>query len=314
MNKELPSLEDCVDAGRYYFGVGDFEAARTWWQKALGLDPANHKIREYLALLERNSMPPSKPLPAVPLPEASHQLAPPEAWGDSSKPSEPSAPRPAVTDPLDFAMDSGPPQNVAVDYASFDAWDFGPAEISSVTLEPIKDAVDAVAEPAPLPRLDREPVFQVAQPSRPILGTASSATHEPVGAHARSADPTEEVLTRARHRFRLSDFEGALELLEHLELGPGHPDFDETRRLLVETRNHLERSFAAKLGDLDRVPRVVLPEDQLIWLSLNHRASFILSQIDGSVSYEDLMALSGMPRLDTLRILAALVQEGVISP
>jgi len=31
------------------------------------------------------------------------------------------------------------------------------------------------------------------------------------------------------------------------------------------------------------------------------------------VSYEDLFALSGLPRLDTARILSALLQEGVIA-
>jgi len=49
-----------------------------------------------------------------------------------------------------------------------------------------------------------------------------------------------------------------------------------------------------------------------MWLNLDHRAGFLLAQIDGTVSYEDLFALSGLPRLDTARILAALIAEGVI--
>lgn len=50
----------------------------------------------------------------------------------------------------------------------------------------------------------------------------------------------------------------------------------------------------------------------MIWLNLNHRAGFILSQIDGSVSYDDIIALSGMPRLDTLKILSDLISNKVI--
>ncbi len=37
------------------------------------------------------------------------------------------------------------------------------------------------------------------------------------------------------------------------------------------------------------------------------------AQIDGAVSFDDLFAVSGMSRLDTARILAQMVDEGVIS-
>ena len=50
-----------------------------------------------------------------------------------------------------------------------------------------------------------------------------------------------------------------------------------------------------------------------IELNLDHRAGFLLAQIDGSVNFEDLFALSGLPRLDTARILATLLHEGVIA-
>jgi CRP-like cAMP-binding protein len=60
-------------------------------------------------------------------------------------------------------------------------------------------------------------------------------------------------------------------------------------------------------------PRVVLKDDEIIWLNLDHRAGFVLAQIDGSVSFEDLFEVCGMSRLDTARILAQLVEEGVIS-
>jgi hypothetical protein len=57
---------------------------------------------------------------------------------------------------------------------------------------------------------------------------------------------------------------------------------------------------------------VLISGEEVIWLNLNHRAGFILSQIDGAVTYEDLIALSGMPRLDTVRILADLITNNVI--
>ena len=62
------------------------------------------------------------------------------------------------------------------------------------------------------------------------------------------------------------------------------------------------------------MPRVRLQPDDIIWLNLDHRAGFVLAQIDGAVSFDDLFALSGMSRLDTARILAQLLDEGIIAP
>jgi hypothetical protein len=66
------------------------------------------------------------------------------------------------------------------------------------------------------------------------------------------------------------------------------------------------------MGAMDRIPKVVLPPDEIIWLNLDPRAGFVLAQIDGSVSFEDLYAICGLRRLDTARILSQLLDEGVI--
>jgi len=57
---------------------------------------------------------------------------------------------------------------------------------------------------------------------------------------------------------------------------------------------------------------VQLRPDEVVWLNLDNRAGFLLSMIDGTVSYEDVFAVSSMSRLDTSRILAKLLQEHVI--
>jgi hypothetical protein len=70
--------------------------------------------------------------------------------------------------------------------------------------------------------------------------------------------------------------------------------------------------YESKLGGLDRTPRVLISSEEVIWLSLNHRAGFILSQVDGSLSYDDILEVSGMDRFDTVRIIADLVGNGII--
>jgi len=88
----------------------------------------------------------------------------------------------------------------------------------------------------------------------------------------------------------------------------------EVRQLREKSEQTLLAMYESKLGQLELVPRVALKEDEIIWLNLDHRAGFMLAQIDGQASFEDLFAISGMSRLDTARILAQLVEEGVIRP
>lgn len=120
----------------------------------------------------------------------------------------------------------------------------------------------------------------------------------------------ERALEEASRRLQLHDFNGVLELVESI---PKDAQGDEARRLIAEARRNLTKMFESKIGDFERVPRVQISEEEVIWLNLNHRAGFVLSQIDGTVSFEDLLALSGMPRLDTLRVLADLLDKNVIA-
>jgi HD-GYP domain-containing protein (c-di-GMP phosphodiesterase class II) len=75
----------------------------------------------------------------------------------------------------------------------------------------------------------------------------------------------------------------------------------------------LERAYVETLGSLDRVLRVAMAGANLAALSLDHRAGFVLSFVDGMSSVEDLLDVSGLPRLELLRILCELVRAGVVT-
>jgi tetratricopeptide (TPR) repeat protein len=114
----------------------------------------------------------------------------------------------------------------------------------------------------------------------------------------------------ARELFALGDFSGSLEMIERiLRVDPTHA---EARAYLRQNESTLVAMYESKLGSLGTRPRLSIHPEEVMWLNLDHRAGFLLAQIDGVVSYEDLFALSGLPRLDTARILASLVSEGVI--
>jgi hypothetical protein len=122
-----------------------------------------------------------------------------------------------------------------------------------------------------------------------------------------SSDPQKEM----QERFALGDYSGALVMAESLlEENPTHV---EAREYAESCRAVLQQMYAAKIGPLDRVPVVEVPREQLRWLSIDHRAGFVLSLVDGVSSLEMILDVSGMPSLDALRILYELVQQRIIS-
>jgi hypothetical protein len=74
-----------------------------------------------------------------------------------------------------------------------------------------------------------------------------------------------------------------------------------------------EDKLVARIGPLDRVPRLIASPDQRKKLSMDRSVAFLLSQVDGILTLEMLLDVSGMPRIDALRILYALLEQQAIS-
>ncbi len=114
-----------------------------------------------------------------------------------------------------------------------------------------------------------------------------------------------------RERFSLGDYTGALEVAEVLLAEePGNLEAAECGE---NCRSVLEKMYTARLGPLDRVALVTVPRAQMRWLSMDHRAGFVLSLIDGSSTVEMILDVCGMPRLDALRILQELAQQKIVA-
>jgi hypothetical protein len=123
-----------------------------------------------------------------------------------------------------------------------------------------------------------------------------------------SGDP--EVVAM-KDRYATGDFSGALIVAEGiLETFPYHEEALRCRERCTEV---LAQMYLARLGSLAQIVRVALSGDEIRWLSLDHRAGFLLSLIDGESSIETLLDISGMPRLEALRILYGLLDQRVIA-
>jgi hypothetical protein len=155
------------------------------------------------------------------------------------------------------------------------------------------------------------PARAAAALTAPVAPT-SGRSEPPVGAHPVAVtEPSEDALREMRDRFSLGDYTGALVLaegfLDHM------PNNAEVNDCADQCRAVLRQMYTARIGPLDRVPVVTVARDQLRWLSIDHRAGFVLSHIDGISSLEMILDVSGMPVLDALRILCELAQQRIIS-
>lgn len=119
-----------------------------------------------------------------------------------------------------------------------------------------------------------------------------------------------DLTAEMAERYALDDFTGALRIAE-LVLGreTEHPD---ARRIAGESRRRLEHLYTSRLGGLGRVPSVAIPDSDLRWLGLDHRAGFLLSRVDGQNSIDELVDISGMPKLEALKTLVELLEVGAI--
>jgi hypothetical protein len=156
----------------------------------------------------------------------------------------------------------------------------------------------------------------LAIPQEPEAHSEESPGAWGIHANAAAASPSEDdgevaVWLRGAHELTaLNDFSGALDLAAKiLQHEPGNAEAEDIHRLCEE---NLTQMFESKLGSMARKPRVAIKPDEIIWLNLDPRAGFVLAQIDGEVSFEDLYAICGLSRLDTARILAQLLEEGVV--
>ena len=122
--------------------------------------------------------------------------------------------------------------------------------------------------------------------------------------------PSAETMSAIEARIAAGDYGRALVLAESaLDAHPGDP---EITRHAESCREMLYSRYLERLGAGDHVPRLAMQRSALTGLALDHRTGFLLSCVDGVSTLEEIIDVSAMPRLDAVRMIYELVQEGVI--
>ncbi|HTO96997.1 MAG TPA: hypothetical protein VMK66_08150 [Myxococcales bacterium] len=263
------------------------------WEEAYLLEPTNLRAREFLrSALER--------IHAVMTPGGKQAAAPgtaPHPWLPSQPAAAP-APAPAARPPP-LPQQKAPPQPPPP-----------PAARKSAKTATVPKAPKA--PPPPPSPWDDGPSLAI--PQREEAGDGGNGAwsmhdHAPAG-EAVSDDETDVWMRGARELVALNDFSGALELLN--KVLERKPNDKEALGQYEICEHNLTLMFESKIGGMDARPRIAIPPDEVIWLNLDPRAGFVLAQIDGEVSFEDLYAICGLKRLDTARILCELLEQGVV--
>jgi hypothetical protein len=119
-----------------------------------------------------------------------------------------------------------------------------------------------------------------------------------------------DLVDEMEELYALDDLTGALRFAE-LVLGR-EPSNDRAKRCADNCRRRLLALYSSKLGDLDAVPVPAMADTELRWLGLDHRSGFLLSRVDGVSTVEEVLDVCGMPRLEALKTLVDLLDQGAI--
>ncbi len=84
------------------------------------------------------------------------------------------------------------------------------------------------------------------------------------------------------------------------------------QKLIHRNRETVMAVFQAFLGNLERQPVLARPLHELSSAQISPRAAFLLSRIDGQLTVDELLDVSGMPRIEAFRHLCQLYLRGIL--
>jgi hypothetical protein len=276
------------------------------------------------------SNPPAEPAPSE---EREKVTAPPEGVANTAvtAPPPPGVMTPATRTP---APQSAPRRHTPVSTLSFlnarmpsnlppIVAQRPPARFESTRLNAVDNEwaeLELATRPPPADGPGEHPEVEITAPAHPpsdlpIVFAAEAPPIDDLGVETvRRPAPPEPAKPRdveMTDRVSLGDYSGALEIAE--QILKDNPRDASAKACAENCRTVLRQMYATRIGPLERVPVVLVPRDQLRWLSIDHKAGFVLSLVDGVSSVEMILDVGGMPELDTLRILSELAQQRIIA-
>jgi hypothetical protein len=160
-------------------------------------------------------------------------------------------------------------------------------------------------------KLTPAPFRPPTEPPPPLVENENGGALDLVERSSRSSSPGAiDLVSEMGDRHALGDFTAALRIAE-LILGR-EPEHDVAARIAESSRERLGQLYGSRLGSLERIPYVAVQMHEVRWLGLDHRAAFLLSRIDGTQTIQEILDVSGMPKLEALKMLVELLDMAAI--
>lgn len=123
-------------------------------------------------------------------------------------------------------------------------------------------------------------------------------------------EEVEVLLTKAQAAIRASEHEKGLRYLRAAQ--EVEPNNQKVKSALSETENAIKRQLKDSGILSDKVPRVVMPIEEITEMNFHPNEGFILSRIDGSWDIGSIIKISPLRELEGLLIFRQLRDRGVI--
>jgi hypothetical protein len=91
------------------------------------------------------------------------------------------------------------------------------------------------------------------------------------------------------------------------------PDSAAVQKVIHRRDDAIVDVYRRFLGDLERRPSLAIPMHELPGRTLEIRAAFLLSRIDGTMTFDEILDVSGMRRAEAFRHLSMLVLHGILA-
>lgn len=152
------------------------------------------------------------------------------------------------------------------------------------------------------------------QSHQPGANRPSARQNQNSGPAGKTQDSRKFALTERvaemRRYFELGNFEAAIQTSRLvLEEEPGQLD---ALGVLEEAAKRQVEMYQSRLGGLDKRPRLLSSPDEIIWLNLHPRAGYLLSFVDGTMAFNDIVTVSAMPKVEVLGVMVKLLQNNAI--
>lgn len=139
-----------------------------------------------------------------------------------------------------------------------------------------------------------------------------SATEPSTDAPDDADERVRDLIRQCREALRDHRMDDAAMLAEvTFELADGSPS-PSLEGLLQSALAIFERAFLGYIGDARATPIRAVPAEKLAELGFDNRAAFLMSRVDGLISVGDLLHVTGLPRFEALRLVAALLRARAI--